>query len=45
MKKALVTVGIAIITLSLLPLVVLTIGWEEDRSGVQFKVDNKNGNT
>jgi len=45
MKEALVTIGIAIITVSLLAMVVLATDWEEDRSGVQFKVDNKNGNT
>ncbi|HEX04539.1 MAG TPA: hypothetical protein ENH10_05200 [Bacteroidetes bacterium] len=45
MKKALVTVGIAILTVSLLSLLALATGWKEDRSGVQFKVDSKTGNT
>ena len=44
MKKALVTVGIIIITISLLSGIALATDWQEDRSGVQFKVDSKTGN-
>ncbi|MEA3238520.1 MAG: hypothetical protein U9Q94_01855 [Candidatus Bipolaricaulota bacterium] len=45
MKKALVTLGILSMVLSLLGVNVLAISWQEDRSGVQFKVDSKTGST
>ncbi|NIA03394.1 MAG: hypothetical protein GWP12_02510 [Nitrospirae bacterium] len=45
MKKALVTLGILSMMLSLLGVSVLAASWQEDRSGVQFKVDSKTGNT
>jgi len=45
MKKALVAVEIAIITVSLLSQIIFAASWEEVRSGVQFRVDNKTGNT
>ena len=44
MKKALVIIGVVVITVSLLSMLSLAAGWQEDRSGVQFKVDNKTGN-
>ena len=45
MKKALVTVVIAIFAVSLLSMLALGAGWKYDRSGVQFRVDSKTGNT
>lgn len=45
MKKALVSIGIIFVALSLLSMSVLAASWQEDRSGVQFKVDSKTGNT
>ena len=45
MRRALVTVGIVFLSISLLSMVSLATSWQEDRSGVQFKVDSKTGNT
>ncbi len=45
MKKALVTVGLVITAVSLLSILVLATDWKYDRSGVQFRVDSKTGNT
>ena len=45
MKKTLVTLGILSMVLSLLGVNVLAASWQEDRSGVQFKVDSKTGST
>ena len=45
MKKALVTLALIGIAISLLGVSVMAANWQEDRSGVQFKVDSKTGNT
>jgi len=45
MNKALVTLGILTIVLSPLAVSVLAASWQQDRSGVQFKVDSKTGST
>ena len=45
MRRALVTVGIVFLSVSLLFVVSLATSWQEDRSGVQFKVDSRTGNT
>ena len=45
MKKALITVATVIVVLSLLSSIGIAATWNEDRSGVQFKVDKKTGNT
>lgn len=45
MKKALVALSILSIVVSLIGVSVLAASWQENRSGVQFKVDSKTGNT